>query len=164
MSSDEPDCVADPGFDGRTMHEALHWASAVAIGRGWRGGDPPVAAARCARRRDVPSSGAAIVHRRHRPTALLAGEHHRNTCRTSTCHDLTSKVPGGGPRLATLAVAALGCSCLVAASPCSGSAQVERWTLERTITIGDHERPGTGIDLGARCDRSRRAPVRDATP
>lgn len=32
MSSDESDCVADPGFDGRAMHEALHWASGVATG------------------------------------------------------------------------------------------------------------------------------------
>ena len=47
--------------------------------------------------------------------------------------------------MATLAVAALGCSCLVAATPCSGSAQVERWTLERTITIGDHSDPELGL-------------------
>ncbi len=32
LSSDETDCVADPGFDGRAMHEALHWASGVATG------------------------------------------------------------------------------------------------------------------------------------
>ncbi|MCE2397630.1 MAG: hypothetical protein J4F34_01095 [Gemmatimonadetes bacterium] len=40
---------------------------------------------------------------------------------------------------------ALGCSCLVAASPCVGSAQVERWTLERTVTIGDHGDPELGL-------------------
>ena len=44
-----------------------------------------------------------------------------------------------------LAGAALGCSCLVAASPCAGSAQLERWTLERTITIGDHSDPELGL-------------------
>lgn len=56
-----------------------------------------------------------------------------------------AKVPGGGPRLATMAVAALGCSCLWAASPCSGSAQGERWTLERTIRIGHHHDPERGL-------------------
>lgn len=56
-----------------------------------------------------------------------------------------SEFPGAGARLATLAVAALGCSCLVAARPCAGSAQVERWTLERTITIGDHSDPELGL-------------------
>lgn len=47
--------------------------------------------------------------------------------------------------MATMAVAALGCSCLLAASPCSGSAQGERWTLERTITIGHHDDPELGL-------------------
>ena len=46
--------------------------------------------------------------------------------------------------MATLA-AALGCSCLVAASPCPGSTQLERWTLERTVTIGDHSDPELGL-------------------
>lgn len=32
MSSDEPDCVAGPGLDGRAIHEALHWTSGVATG------------------------------------------------------------------------------------------------------------------------------------
>ena len=41
--------------------------------------------------------------------------------------------------------AALGCLWLVAASPCTGSAQLERWTLERTITIGDHSDPELGL-------------------
>lgn len=32
MSSDESDCVAGPGLDGRAIHEALHWTSGVAAG------------------------------------------------------------------------------------------------------------------------------------
>ena len=46
-----------------------------------------------------------------------------------------------------LAGAALGCSCLVAASPCPGSGQLEQWTLERTVTIGDAFDPETGLTL-----------------
>ena len=56
-----------------------------------------------------------------------------------------SEITGAGPRLPTVARAVLGCSCLVAASPCPGSAQVERWTLERTVTIGDALDPETGL-------------------
>ena len=56
-----------------------------------------------------------------------------------------SEMAGGGPRLATLVGAALGCLWHVAASPCPGSAQLERWTLERTITIGDHSDPEVGL-------------------
>jgi len=56
-----------------------------------------------------------------------------------------SEIAGAGPRLATLAGAVLGCSCLVAASPYPGTAQVERWTLERTVTIGDAFDPETGL-------------------
>ena len=44
-----------------------------------------------------------------------------------------------------MAGASLGCLCLVAASPYSGSAQLERWTLERTITIGHHSDPELGL-------------------
>lgn len=40
---------------------------------------------------------------------------------------------------------AFGCLCLVAASPCPGSAQLERWTLERTVTIGHHSDPELGL-------------------
>ena len=47
--------------------------------------------------------------------------------------------------MVTLAGAALGCSCLVVAWPCPGSAQTERWTLERTVTIGDHSDPELGL-------------------
>ena len=49
--------------------------------------------------------------------------------------------------MVTLAGAALGCSCLVVALPCPGSAQTERWTLERTVTIGDALDPETGLTL-----------------
>ena len=56
-----------------------------------------------------------------------------------------SEISGGGLRSVTLAGAALGCSCLVVASPCPGSAQTERWTLERTVTIGDHSDPELGL-------------------
>lgn len=52
---------------------------------------------------------------------------------------------GVGPCLATLAAAVLGCLCLVAALPCPGSAQLERWTLERTVTIGDQSDPELGL-------------------
>ena len=56
-----------------------------------------------------------------------------------------SEIARGGRRLATLAGAVLGCSGLIAASPCPGNAQVERWTLERTITIGDRSDPESGL-------------------
>ena len=47
--------------------------------------------------------------------------------------------------MATLAVAALGRLCLLVASPLPASAQLERWTLERTVTIGDAFDPETGL-------------------
>lgn len=56
-----------------------------------------------------------------------------------------SEITGAGPRLPTLAGAVLGCSCLAAAWPYPGTAQVERWTLERTVTIGDAFDPETGL-------------------
>lgn len=56
-----------------------------------------------------------------------------------------SEFPRGDPRFATFAWASLGCLCLVAASLCPVSAQVERWTLERTITIGDSADPELGL-------------------
>ena len=65
------------------------------------------------------------------------GRHHRSILKWEGAAFAT--------RLATMAVAALGCSCLVAASPCPGSAQVERWTLERTVTIGHHSDPELGL-------------------
>ena len=56
-----------------------------------------------------------------------------------------SEIVRGSPGFGVLARAAFGCLCLVAASPCPGSAQLERWTLERTITIGHHSDPELGL-------------------
>ena len=58
-----------------------------------------------------------------------------------------SQMAGGCPRLTSLMGPALVCSFLVAVSPCPGSAQVERWTLERTVTVGDALDPETGLTL-----------------
>ncbi len=56
-----------------------------------------------------------------------------------------SEIVRGSPRLGVMTGAAFGWLCLVAASPCLGSAQVERWTLERSTTIGDHSDPELGL-------------------
>ena len=59
---------------------------------------------------------------------------------------LLTAIARAGARLAILAgAAALGCSCFVADSPRAGSARHDRWTLERTITIGDASDPEMGL-------------------
>ncbi|MDE2676682.1 MAG: 6-bladed beta-propeller [Gemmatimonadota bacterium] len=56
-----------------------------------------------------------------------------------------SRIPayGEGRRSMALMLAALACFC--AALPLPASAQLERWTLERTVTIGDAFDPETGL-------------------
>ena len=71
------------------------------------------------------------------------GRHHWPILKWRGAGFATRIVRGEGNVVAVLAL--LAAAQLVAASPWPGSAQVERWTLERTVTIGDALDPETGL-------------------